>query len=174
MTPDPRADLEWIARDYAAILRSAHSEELDLPTNGTRWTNRQLLFHVLLGQRITRMVIVVMGVFSRLPPGASRLWSAGMSAATPLYHRINFLGPLVGARLVGSANLERQMESVTAQILRFQAKATPHDLHRGMTVASSWDPYFTDWMDRADVLAWAPKHYRHHRQQLTLTTLPPL
>jgi len=80
---DPvRADVEWIARDYWAILKAARPEELDLPTNGTAWTNRQLLFHMLLGQRVTRMVIVVMGVFSRLPAGASRAWAAGMAAVT--------------------------------------------------------------------------------------------
>ena len=63
---DPvRADLEWIARDYWTILNAARPEELDLPTTGTAWTNRQLLFHMLLGQRVTRMVIVVMGVFAR-------------------------------------------------------------------------------------------------------------
>src|SRR5450759_2796473 len=98
---DPvRADVEWIARDYWAILKAARPEELDLPTNGTAWTNRQLLFHMLLGQRVTRMVIVVMGVFSRLPAGASRAWAAGMAAVTPLYHRLNFAGCLGGGRLI--------------------------------------------------------------------------
>jgi len=90
---DPvRADLEWIARDYSAILKATRPEELDLPTSGNAWTNRQLLFHMLLGQRVTRMVVVVMGVFSRLPSGASRAWAAGMATVTPLYHRLNWLG----------------------------------------------------------------------------------
>ena len=43
-----------------------------------------------------------------------------------------------------------------------------------MTIPPSWDPYFSSWMDRAELMAWAPTHYRHHRRQLTLTTLPPL
>ena len=47
------------------------------------------------------MVIVVMGVFSRLPPGASRTWAAGMAAVTPLYNRLNWLGGVVGGRLYG-------------------------------------------------------------------------
>src|SRR5665647_3928618 len=93
---DPvRADLELIARDYWAILNAALPEELDLPTNGTAWTNRQLLFHMLLGQLVTRMVIIVMGLFSRLPAGASHAWAAGMAAVTPLYHRLNWLGGVV-------------------------------------------------------------------------------
>ena len=52
--------------------------------------------------------------------------------------------------------------------------ASPVDLHRGMTVPPSWDPYFCTWMDLAELMTWAPMHYQHHRRQLTLTTLPPL
>ena len=73
-------DLAWIAADFASLLRSAQADELDAPSAGTRWTNRQPLFHMLRGQRITRMVIVVMGGFSRLPPGASKGFSRVMAA----------------------------------------------------------------------------------------------
>jgi hypothetical protein len=172
---DPvRADLEWIARDYWNILKAARPEELYLPTDGTAWTNRQLLFHMLLGQRITRMVIVVMGVFSRLPAGASRAWAAGMTAVTPLYNRLNFAGGVVGGRLITVTRMGRQMEAVTAKILHFYDQASPGELRRGMTIPPSWDPYFSIWMDRAELMTWAAKHYLHHRRQLTLTTLPPL
>jgi hypothetical protein len=40
-----------------------------------------------------------------------------------------------------------------------------------MTIPPSWDPYFSTWMDRAELITWAPMHYRQHRWQLTLTTL---
>jgi hypothetical protein len=70
-----REDLAWVAADFASLLGSAQVNELDAASVGTRWTNRQLLFHMLLGQRITRMVIVVMGGFSRLLPGASKGFS---------------------------------------------------------------------------------------------------
>jgi hypothetical protein len=172
---DPvRADLESIAREYRAILKDALPEELDLPTNGTAWTNRQLLFHMLLGQRITRMVIVVIGVFSRLPAGASRGWAAGMAAVTPLYNRLNFAGGVVGGRLFTEARMVRQMEAVTAKILHYYDHASPDQMARGMSIPPSWDPYFSSWMDRAELMKWAPMHYQHHRRQLTLTTLRPL
>lgn len=168
-----RADLEWVAADFAAILDTASPEELALPTKGTRWTNRQLLFHMLLGQRITRIVIVIMGVFSRLRPGASRTFAAGMSAATPAYDWLNWLGAVVGGRLFSLARMRRQMSGLTAKILRFYDSAAQADLGRGMTIPPSWDPYFSTWMDRRQLLEWAPQHYRHHRGQLTLSTLPP-
>ena len=76
---DPvRADVEWIARDYWTILKAARPEELDLPTKGTAWTNRQLLFHMLLGQRVTRMVMSCVSVRVALPGfDQTTLWGSG-------------------------------------------------------------------------------------------------
>lgn len=168
-----RDDLAWVAADFASLLRSAQADELDFPSVGTRWTNRQLLFHMLLGQRITRMVIVVMGGFSRLPPGASRRWSRAMAAFSGPYNQLNWLGGVVGGRINSVASMQRQMDRVTSSILNWYDHADTQALHRGMAVPSSWDPYFTEWMDRADLLRWAPRHYRHHRGQLALASVQP-
>ena len=39
----------------------------DKPTRGTRWTNEQLLFHMLFGYMIVQRLLVLVKVFSRLP-----------------------------------------------------------------------------------------------------------
>ena len=97
-----------------------------------------------------------------------------MAAVTPLYHRLNFAGGVVGGRLFTVARMGRQMEAVTAKIIHFYDHARPGDLRRGITIPPSLDPYFSTWMDRAELMTLAPMHYQHHRRQLTLTTLPPL
>ena len=113
---DPvRDDVEWIARDFLAILKGALPEELDLPSDGTAWTDRQRLFHMLLGQRVTRMVIVVMGAFSRLPAGASRAWAAGMTAGTPAVPPAQLAGRC-GGGACSRGPQGRHMEAVTAKI----------------------------------------------------------
>ena len=50
-------------------------------------------------------------------------------------------------------------------------KATYSNMEAGENAyaTGTLDPYFTAWMSRSDLLAWAPKHYRHHRAQLTLS-----
>ncbi len=166
-----RADLAWVAVDFACLLGSAQVDELDAPSVGTRWTNRQLLFHMLLGQRITRMVIVVMGGFSRLPPGASRGFARVLAAFTRPYNELNWFGGVVGGRINTVPSMRRQMDRVTSSILNWYDHADTNALHRGMTVPSSWDPYFTPCMDRVDLLQWAPRHYRHHRGQLSLASV---
>ena len=54
-------------------------------------------------------------------------------------------------------------------IVRWADAASEEELARGMSVPAGWDPYFAPWMSRRDLLEWAPKHYRHHRAQLTIS-----
>jgi hypothetical protein len=42
-------------------------------------------------------------------------------------------------------------------------------LERGMHFPPRWDPYFRDWMTRADLYVYATQHYDFHRTQLTLS-----
>ena len=66
------------------------------------------------------------------------------------------MGGVGRARVLGVGFARRMMVADTASLLRWDERANPQDLARGMRVPRSWDPYFTDWMDRADVLRWAP------------------
>lgn len=60
------------------------------------------------------------------------------------------------------------MDIDTDWLVDWGRRATDAELQTGMAVPEQWDPYFTSWMTRADVLEWAPKHHDHHRRQLTL------
>lgn len=164
-----RAGLEWILTDFDRLFAGADADQLDAPSNGTRWTNRQLLFHMWFGQRIARTFIPLIGGFSRLPPAASRTWSRILTAATRPYDWINYAASAAGGRVVRPGTIRKWMRRDTAWLLRWAEAASAVDLARGMSVPTSWDPYFLPWMNRADLLNWAPKHYRHHRAQLTLT-----
>jgi hypothetical protein len=118
-----RADLAWVAADFACLLGSAQADQLDTRSVGTRWTNRQLLFHMLLGQRITRMVVVVMGGFSRLPPGAANGFSHVLAAATRPYNELNWFGGVLGGRINTVASMRRQMDRVTGSLLSWYDQA---------------------------------------------------
>ena len=124
------------------------------------------------GQRITRAVVVLMGVTSRLPWRLDVAFARALTAATRPYNWINYVGAVGGARTVGLRRAQRWMTADTDWIFRWATLASAGDVNRGMAVPQAWDPYFAPWMSRADVLAWAPKHYRHHRAQLTLPGLP--
>ena len=170
---DPvKADLLWIAADFRDIVSSARGDELDLASIGTRWTNQQLLFHMVLGQNITLSGIPLLGLFSRLPPSASRTWSRLLDACAGPYNWVNWAGSAAGGQVLKPAGMLRMMDRTTQIIVNWYDHADNRALNRGMTMPTAWDPYFLPWMSRRDILEWAPKHYRHHRAQLSLTTLP--
>lgn len=172
---DPvKADLLWIAADFRDIVLGARPEELDLPSAGTRWTNRQLLFHMALGQNIAFAGIPLLGLFSQLPPSASRSWSRLLDACARPYNWVNWAGSAAGGRVLKPERMLRMMDRTTRIIVNWYQGADARALGRGMTMPVRWDPYFLPWMSRRDVLEWAPKHYRHHRAQLSLTMLPSL
>ncbi|WP_369046195.1 DinB family protein [Sinomonas sp. P10A9] len=167
-----RDGLLWIADDFTRIVDGLDPAELGSPTRGTRWTNRQLLFHLVLGQKITGASIPLIGTFARMPPGVSRSWSRLLEACSRPYNWINWAGSAAAGQLLTPAMMRGMMDRTTRAILSWYDRAEDEALTRGMSMPRSWDPYFEPWMSRRDVLEWAPKHYRHHRAQLTLTTLP--
>jgi len=170
LSPEVRSDLEWVRDDFDRLVSNAVGPVLDAPTNGTKWTNRELLFHLWFGQRIARVFIPLIGGFSRLPPGASRAWARLLTAATRPYEWINYAASAAGSRTVPLHLIQSWMRHDTDWLIRWAERASPAALTRGMSVPTSWDPYFLPWMSRTDLLAWAPKHYRHHRAQLTFAS----
>jgi hypothetical protein len=72
---------------FHRLLDGASSEELRRPSNGTSWTNRQLLFHMLLGYLILRALLTLVRVFGRLPAGVSRAYARLLNKATRPFRR---------------------------------------------------------------------------------------
>ncbi|MHA6522866.1 hypothetical protein [Tessaracoccus sp. G1721] len=103
------SELERVRDDYSRLIAAATPEELLAPTRGTRWTNRELLFHMWFGQHLARVFIPLFGGFGRLPRGASIGYARVLTAGTRPYNWINWAGPVAGVRVVGLRRAERWM-----------------------------------------------------------------
>jgi hypothetical protein len=70
---DIDSDLERVAIDLHDLLAAATLEELRAPSNGTKWTNEQLLFHMLFGYLLARTLLVLVKApgFAMQSPGRS-------------------------------------------------------------------------------------------------------
>jgi hypothetical protein len=75
-----RDEMEQARLTFHRLLDSATVAELSRPSNGTKWTNGQLLFHMLFGYLIVVRLLVLVRIFGRLPDGFSRVF-AGAKAA---------------------------------------------------------------------------------------------
>ncbi len=170
MTPASiTAEIRAARDDFHHLVDEATTAALRQRSDGTRWTNDQLLFHMLFGYLIVRALLWLVRGFSILPSAWSRGFANALNAVTGPFHVINYLGSLGGARVLGHGGMERVMDAVTDSLTRTLGHASQRQLARGMHFPVGWDPYFRDYMTVLDVLHYATEHYQHHRQQLTLS-----
>jgi len=162
------AEMNRAAADFRSLLTASTAPDLRRKSNGTKWSNEQLLFHMLFGYLIVRTLLPLVRLLGRCPDWVSRGFAALLNAATRPFHVTNYLGSLGGARLLGHSGMVRVMDRVTAGLTRSLNRRTPDALARGMHFPTGWDPYFTDYMTLSDVHRYATQHYDHHRRQLTL------
>ena len=161
------ADLERVAADFHELLDSVTRAELGAPTNGTKWTNEQLLFHMLFGFLVVRALLPLVRGFGRLPDAVSRGFAAALNAATRPFHVVNYVSALPGGRFLRGPALGKFMDSTIGHLRARLARESERTLALAMHFPIGWDPYFKDVMTVADVYAYPTQHYGHHRRQLT-------
>lgn len=165
---DIRDEMAHVRADFRTLVMTAGRSELRAATNGTKWTNEQLLFHMLFGYMLVRVLLPLVRFMSRMPVGLSRAFAAVLNAVTRPFHVVNYVGSLGGARVLGHDRMVRITDSATLALQERLERESPAGLDRGMHFPIGWDPYFTDFMTVLEVLHYPTQHYEHHRRQLTL------
>ncbi len=165
-------ELDLACATFHAVLRGAAAADLRRPSDGTRWTNRQLLFHMLFGYLIVRRLIPLVRLFDRLPEPASRTFSAVLNSVTRPFHAVNYFGSW-GAGTVLTRQRMHAMMNRSIEVLQRRLEAeTEGDLRRRMHFPPGWDPFFRDTMTLRDVYHYGTEHFEFHRRQLTLPSSP--
>lgn len=167
------AEMAQIRQDFRQLIIQASAADLRRLTDGTKWTNQQLLFHMLFGYLIVRALLPLERLFGRLPGPASAGFAWLLNSARGPFHVINYLGSCAGARIISPARLPGTLDHVTVALQRRLAKETDAALDRGMRYPTSWDPFFARYMILAELYRYPTRHYRHHRRQLTLPKTEP-
>jgi hypothetical protein len=161
-------ELERSRLDFHALVADASYDALRRGTNGTRWTNEQLLFHMVLGYGVVRLLLPLVRVMARLPDAVSRAWASGLNLATRPFHVVNYVGPCIAVRLVHGRRLVRLMDRVVAGLHRSLDAETAASLRRSMHFPVDWDPFFRDSMTVLEVYHYGTEHFDFHQRQLTL------
>ena len=161
-------ELDRVRDDFRELLDTATVAELRKPTDGTKWNNEQLLFHMLFGYLLVRNLRPLVWILSRLPDGVSRRFAAFLNRGTRPFHVVNYLGSLFGARVLGYARMERLMARATGRLQSSLRGQSAKSMARGMHLPVGWDPYFADFMTLLEIYHYPTQHYNHHRRQLTL------
>jgi hypothetical protein len=170
-TPDRQSihdELERVRADFYGLVNNASPAELGRRTDGTRWTNGQMLWHMAFGYLIVRRLLPLVRLFGRLPDQDSRRFAATLNAVTRPFHTINYLGSVGGALIFRGPRLLRQLDRTLDLLHRRIDAETDEALGRPMHFPVGWDPFFRDEMTLLEVYAYGTQHYDFHRSQLTL------
>ncbi len=159
-------EMERARRTFRELVDHASPGDLRRPSNGTQWTNRQLLWHMVFGYVIVRALLPLVRTLGRL--GWSRRFAAALDAARRPFHVINYLGSCGGGQLVRPSAMAKILDRTITVLQRQLATAGSATLELRMHFPTSWDPYFAPTMSVLDLFHYGTQHFDHHRRQLTL------
>ena len=145
-----RRDLNDARDRFHAALDTVPDGEWHAPSANPGWTNAQILFHVLLGFLLVPLLLRILSAMTWMPSLVDRGFAGLLNATTPLFDRVNAIGPRVGARLLSRAAMRRRFDRVHARLVRRLERMTDRDLERGMRYPTRWDPRFRAIMTAAD------------------------
>ena len=169
MSPAEISDeLRRVQADFHQLINAASAQDLRRPSNGTRWTNRQLLFHMLFGYIIVRTLMPLVHALGRL--GYSRGFAATLNATHHPFHLINYVGSCGGGQILTTRAMANLLDRTIQALQRNLAQETEQSLALTMHFPTDWDPYFRPIMSVLDVYHFGTQHFDHHRRQLTLST----
>jgi hypothetical protein len=105
--------MEQARQEFRRLLDGATAADLRRLSDGTKWTNQQLLFHMLLGYLVVRALLTLTRLFGRLPGGASATFARLLDSTRRPFHLVNYLGSRAGARLIPPARMGSMLDAVT-------------------------------------------------------------
>ena len=150
------------------LVTEASTSDMRRGSDGTCWTNGQLLYHMVFGYMIVRALLRMVRTFGRLPNRFSRVFARTLNAGTRPFHVVNYLGSCGGALIFHGPRLTRQLDRTSAALNRHLERETDDALACRMHFPVGWDPYFADTMSLFDVYHYGTQHFEFHRRQLTL------
>jgi hypothetical protein len=64
-------EIEQARTQFHRLLANASAADPKRQSDGTRWSNQELLFHMLFGYIVVLTLLRLVGMFARLPDGFS-------------------------------------------------------------------------------------------------------
>lgn len=153
---------------FHATLDSSFAEDLKRPSIGTRWTNEELLFHMLFGYIIVVVLAPMVQLFGRVPRPATKLFASLLNELTRPFDLANYWGSRLGAKVYSHKRMGQRFDRTIASISKKLDRTTEESLNRGMHYPTRWDPFFKDYMTLADIFHYPSEHFDFHLQQLSL------
>ncbi|HET6213854.1 MAG TPA: DinB family protein [Micromonosporaceae bacterium] len=160
-------ELERVRVTFRGLSTTLSTEDMSRPSNGTRWTNRQLFYHLLFGYIVVVVLLPLVKLLAMLPRGATKPFAAVLDFSTRPFHFMNYIASVIGPWMFSTERMVRMLDRITTGLARGLAAETEPGLQRGMHFPTRWDPFFTDFMTVGDLYHYPTLHFDFHQRQLS-------
>ena len=161
-------ELDGAQATFHTLAESATPVTLRRRSNGTRWTNEQLLFHMLFGYIIVRRLVHLVRFFGRLPDRVGRAFAGALNEGTRPFHWVNYLTSCIGAWVFRGDRMVRELDRTISALHERLDRESDAALTSVMHFPTGWDPFFADTMSLAEGYRYGTLHFEFHQRQLTL------
>jgi hypothetical protein len=158
--------------ELEAALAAAAPEALRRRSAGTRWSNEELLYHMVFGYIVVLALLPLVRLFGRLPVSANRAFARLLNAGTAPFDVVNYWGSKGGARIFNRQRMAAKLRRLTSALERRLDRESESGLGLRMYFPTRWDPFFKETMTLADVYAYPVAHFDFHAAQLSLDGAP--
>jgi DinB superfamily len=162
------AELVAARETFARLASEMSPADLGRTTRGTRWSNHQLLFHMLVGYLVVWPLLIVVEGFDRMPAAAGRRFAAMLNRSARPFNFVNYWLACLGARGCPPTRIAHIAERVIGAWEHRLRVSTDRTLARTMSFPTRWDPFFNDDMSIGDLYRYPTQHFRFHEKQLDL------
>jgi hypothetical protein len=136
-----RAEIHQIRRDFRRLVTQASATDLRLPSAGTKWSNQQLLFHMLFGYLIVRGLLPLARFLGRRPRRASVALACLLNCAQAVPPD-QLPGLMRRSADHPPARMPGVLDRVTGALRRRLQQETDGDLGRGDALPDDVGPVF--------------------------------
>ena len=154
--------------ELEAALAAAAPEALSRRSAATRWSNEELLYHMVFGYIVVLALLPLVRLFGRLPVSVNRGFARLLNAGTAPFDVVNYWGSKGGALVFNRRRMVAKLRRLTSALERKLHRETVSGLARRMYFPTRWDPFFKETMTLADVYAYPVAHFDFHAAQLSL------
>ncbi len=161
-----RDELRQRRETFHATLESFSVDDLKRPSNGTRWNNEELLFHLLFGYIIVVVLTGMVKLLGLLPRSTTKPFALLLNASTRPFNAVNYWGSRLGAKFYNHKRMGSKFDRVSASLSKKLDRASEASLRRGMYCPTRWDPFFKEYMTLADIFHYPTRHFDFHLKQL--------
>ena len=135
------AELDQARLELHYLLDRAGTADFERTSNGTRWTNEQLLFHMVFGFMVVARLLPLVRVLGRLPAPVARSYAWLLNAAAAPFHHINYYGSCAAARVYNRRRMAAQCDRVIARLQGKLVAEPEKDFALAMHFPVGWDPF---------------------------------